>query len=75
MQVSRWGLPLVTNVFMPDADTKEMFNRSTPADDQSASITQVAGVVEKVTTLSGTVASPADYARQMADPNSHRAVL
>ena len=32
IQVSRWGLPLVTNVFMPDAETKEQFNRATPAD-------------------------------------------
>jgi hypothetical protein len=65
MQVSRWGLPLVTNVFMPDADMKEKFNRSTPADDQSSFIAQVGGVAEKITTLSGSAANPSEYARQM----------
>jgi hypothetical protein len=64
MQVSRWGLPLITNVFMPDPDMKESFNRSTPAQDQSRFIAQVSGVIEKITSLSGSAASPGEYARQ-----------
>ena len=65
MQVSRWGLPLITNVFMPDADMKERFNRATPVDDQSDFISQVGGVAEKLSALAGSAASPADYAKQM----------
>lgn len=65
MQVSRWGLPLITNVFMPDAGMKEQFNRSTPADDQSRFIAQVSGVAERLTALAGSAANPADYAKQM----------
>ncbi|WP_428491223.1 DUF4331 family protein [Rhodopila sp.] len=65
MQVSRWGLPLVTNLFMPEADMKERFNRSTPADDQSPFIAQVGLVAEKITTLSGSAANPSEYAKQM----------
>jgi hypothetical protein len=65
MQVSRWGLPLITNVFMPDADMKEQFNRSIPADDQSRFIAQVGGVAERLTALAGSAADPAGYAKQM----------
>jgi hypothetical protein len=32
VQVSRWGLPLITRVFMPDMDMREEYNRSVPAD-------------------------------------------
>jgi hypothetical protein len=65
MQVSRWGLPLITNVFMPDADMKEQFNRSTPSDDQSRFIAQVGGVAERLTALAGSAADPGAYAQQM----------
>lgn len=65
IQVSRWGLPLITNVFMPDADMKEQFNRSTPSDDQSRFIAQVGGVAERLAALAGSAVSPADYAKQM----------
>ena len=30
IQVSRWGLPLITNFFMPDPEMKERFNRGDP---------------------------------------------
>src|SRR6202034_4331809 len=33
VQVSRWGLPLITHVFMPDEDMHEAYNRATPAAD------------------------------------------
>jgi hypothetical protein len=65
MQVSRWGLPLITNVFMPDADMKERFNRSTPADDQTPFIDQVGGVAEKLTALAGSAADPKAYGEQL----------
>ena len=31
VQVSRWGLPLITNIFMLDPAVREDFNRATPA--------------------------------------------
>jgi hypothetical protein len=65
-QVSRWGLPLITNFFMPDAEMKERFNRVVPTDDQTSFIAQVSRVVETLSTLAGTTADPAEYARRLA---------
>jgi hypothetical protein len=65
VQVSRWGLPLITNVFMPDADMKEQFNRATPSDDQGRFTAQIGYVAEALTRLAGSAASPADYAKQL----------
>jgi hypothetical protein len=56
IQVSRWGLPLITNFFMPDPEMKERFNRATPTDDQTPFIAQVSQVTEKLTTLAGSSA-------------------
>jgi len=30
VQVSRWGLPLLTNIFMPEMDMREDYNRAVP---------------------------------------------
>ena len=65
IQVSRWGLPLITNFFMPDAEMKERFNQATPTDDQSPFIAQISQVAEKLTTLAGSTANPAGYAKQL----------
>jgi hypothetical protein len=65
VQVSRWGLPLITNFFMPDPDMKERFNRAVPADDQAPFIAQIAEVAEKLTTLAGSAANPGEYAAQL----------
>jgi Domain of unknown function (DUF4331) len=65
VQVSRWGLPLITNVFMADPELRERFNRATPSDNQEAFIAQVSDVAEKLTTLAGSAARPADYAKQL----------
>jgi hypothetical protein len=65
VQVSRWGLPLVTNIFMPDAEMKERFNRTSPSDDQTPFVTQVHEVVERLVGLAGSAARPSDYAKQV----------
>jgi hypothetical protein len=65
VQVSRWGLPLITNFFMPDSEMKEEFNRRTPSDDQSPFIEQVTRVAEKLVALNGSAASPAEYGKQL----------
>jgi Domain of unknown function (DUF4331) len=67
IQVSRWGLPLVTNIFMPDPEMKERFNRTGPADDQTPFVTQVGQVVERLVGLAGSSARPADYAKRVTD--------
>jgi hypothetical protein len=65
VQVSRWGLPLITNIFMPAADMKEQFNRSTPSEDQTPFKAQISRVIEALVGLAGSAASPGDYARQV----------
>ena len=64
VQVSRWGLPLITNIFMPDMDMREDYNRSVPADDLFRFSSQISKIVEKVTRLAGSSTNPADYAKQ-----------
>ena len=65
VQVSRWGLPLITNIFMPDMDMREDYNRAVPADDVARFSGQISSVVEKVTKLAGSATSPADYAKEL----------
>ncbi len=65
VQVSRWGLPLITNFFMPDPEMKEQFNRAIPTDDQGRFTAQIAQITEKLTALAGSAASPAEYAKQL----------
>jgi Domain of unknown function (DUF4331) len=67
VQVSRWGLPLVTNIFMPDPEMKERFNRTSPSDDQTPFVAQVRQVVEGLVGMAGSAVRPADYARQATD--------
>src|ERR1700739_4036290 len=33
VQVSRWGLPLITNLFIPEDEVHETYNRIGPAED------------------------------------------
>jgi hypothetical protein len=67
LQVSRWGLPLVTHLFMPDVEMKEHFNRTSPSDDQTPFVTQVRQVIEGLVGLAGSTTHPADYAKQVTD--------
>jgi hypothetical protein len=64
LQVSRWGLPLITNIFMPYMDMREDYNRSVPADDLVRFSSQIRTIVEKVTQLAGSSTDPAEYAKQ-----------
>jgi hypothetical protein len=65
IQVSRWGLPLITHVFMPDMDMREVYNRAMPAEDLSRFAGQIGAVAEKLTRLAGSATNPADYAKQL----------
>jgi hypothetical protein len=65
VQVSRWGLPLITHVFMPDPAMREDYNRTTPSNDVTRFGPQIAQVAEKLSRLSGSAANSNDYARQL----------
>jgi hypothetical protein len=66
VQVSRWGLPLITNVFMPDMNMREDFNRAVPADDLSRFGGYIGGVAEKLSVLADSAADPGVYGRRLA---------
>jgi hypothetical protein len=69
IQVSRWGLPLITHLFLndPDApDAKEQFNKSTPSEDVSRFSKRFADFSEKMTGYAGSTADPVAYGEQIA---------
>jgi hypothetical protein len=66
VQVSRWGLPLITNVFLLDMNVREDFNRSVPADGLAKFGAVIGGVAEKLSGLAGTSPHPAEYGKQLA---------
>jgi hypothetical protein len=66
-QVSRWGLPLITNIFMPDPIMREDFNRTTPSEDIQRFSTQISSVAARLTRLAESAADPDDYARQLIE--------
>ena len=65
VQVSRWGYPLLTNMFMPDDGMKERFNRLTPVEDHSEFAAQVRSVAELLATLTGSAADRALHAQRL----------
>ena len=65
LQVSRWGYPLLTNIFMPDDGMKERFNRATPADDHSEFSRQVELLAERIAMLNPSVVDSTGYAQQL----------
>ena len=66
VQVSRWGLPLVTNIFMPEAAMKEDFNRATPGEDAARFGPQIATVAQTLTSFAGSAVDPAAYGASLA---------
>jgi hypothetical protein len=67
-QVSRWGLPLITHLFLNDPshqEVKESFNTSVPADDVSSFSGYIADFTQKMTTYAGSVMNPEEYGKQM----------
>jgi hypothetical protein len=69
VQVSRWGLPLITHIFLNDpasSNLKEAFNTSTPSDDVSRFAPAIAAFAEKMTTYAGSASNPAEYGKQLA---------
>jgi Domain of unknown function (DUF4331) len=68
MQVSRWGLPLITHLFLNDPshqEVKERFNTSVPADDLASFSGYFTDFTQKMTTYAGSVMNPGEYGKQM----------
>jgi Domain of unknown function (DUF4331) len=65
LQVSRWGLPLITNIFMPNLDRREAFNRADPDGDESGFAAEIEDVIARLTKLSGSTTDPSGYAKRL----------
>jgi hypothetical protein len=69
VQVSRWGLPLITHIFLSnegDPALIEKFNATTPSQDAELFSAPIAKFVENMTTYAGSAANPAEYGKQLA---------
>ena len=69
VQVSRWGLPLVTHIFLSDPtkpDLKEKFNRTVPADDVANFAEPIAEFTSKMATYAGSSPDADAYGKQVA---------
>jgi uncharacterized protein DUF4331 len=69
VQVSRWGLPMITHLFPNDPDGQEMkerFNASQPSDDVASFSKFISDFSEKITAYAMSAVNPAEYGRQMA---------
>jgi hypothetical protein len=68
MQVSRWGLPLMTHLFLNDPANpavKEKFNAAVPSDDHANFSGHIGDFVEKMATYAGSVQNPSEYRKQV----------
>lgn len=70
VQVSRWGLPMVTHIFLSDPsdpEAREQFNASVPSEDFERFAKSIADLAEKMATYAGSASNPAEYGRQIAE--------
>lgn len=68
VQVSRWGLPLITHLFLSDpalTEIKENYNQAVPADDANLFGPVIGKFAETMTAWAGSVTNPTDYARKL----------
>jgi Domain of unknown function (DUF4331) len=65
-QVARWGLPLLTHLYLGDDECRERFNRSRPSDDDSSFISSIVSTVNKYVAAAGTTDDPEAYGRRVA---------
>jgi hypothetical protein len=67
-QVSRWGLPLITHLFLNDPgnqEAKETYNKSGPSDDVALLSPYIADFAQKMATYAGSVVNPEEYGKQV----------
>src|SRR5580698_2801284 len=67
VQVSRWGLPLMTHIFITDPAVKDDYNRSLPSADVPRFSQIVADALLRITKLAGTAGDPAAYAQRVVE--------
>lgn len=65
-QVARWGLPLFTHIYLPDADLRERFNRTRPCDEATEFLTAAATTASGYTRMAGSSPDPDAYGRRVA---------
>ena len=67
VQVSRWGLPLMTHIFITDEAVKDDYNRSLPSADVPRFSQIVADALPRFTQLAGSTDDPAAYAQRVVE--------
>ena len=68
MQVSRWGLPLISNLFLNDPknqEWKELYNASEPSGDPAQLAAPIGEFAEKMSTYAASAVSPSDYGKEV----------
>jgi hypothetical protein len=65
-QVARWGLPLFTHMFLPDAELRERFNRTAPSEELTAFLNAAASTVSSYTQMAGSASEPDVYGNRVA---------
>jgi len=69
MQVSRWGLPLITHLLLNDPgnqEVKETYNKSVPSGNIALLSGYIADFTQKMATYAGSVMNPEEYGKQIA---------
>ena len=67
VQVSRWGLPLITHIFITDEAVKDDYNRSLPSADVPRFSRIVSDALPRYTQLAGSTDDPAAYAQRVVE--------
>jgi hypothetical protein len=62
MQVARWGLPLLTHLFIRDDQMREDYNRTAPTGDNASFLAHIGDVVTETARRAGTVTDAEAYA-------------
>jgi Domain of unknown function (DUF4331) len=65
-QVARWGLPLLTHIYLGGDDLREKFNRTRPSDDNGPFISSITSTVSAYAALAGSTDDPEAYGRRVA---------
>jgi hypothetical protein len=67
VQIQRWGLPLLTHLFLTaSSDLKEKFNSSTPAEDVAQFSEPIAQFAEQMASYAHSAPNPQEYGSQVA---------
>jgi hypothetical protein len=65
MQVARWGLPLLTHLFIRDNEMRENYNRTAPSGDNAPFTAHIGDVVRETVRRAKTVTDPEAYAERV----------